>query len=710
MKRIGVDVGGTFTDLIYVDDETGVIKVHKLATTPDDPSLGTIQGVRELAAEAGIDPSELDQVFHGTTIATNIVLEHNGATVGMITTEGYRDILHIARHKKPLNFSNYQDLPWQRYPVVRRRYRLTVPERIVGDGSVLVPLDEARAREQVRSLKASGVEAVCVCFLFSFLNPVHEQRVAEIVREEFPEAFLSVSSEVIPQYREYERFSTVGLNAYVGPKVASYVSRLKEQLAALGLRTGLHLMTSASGVATAEAAIKRPVSLLMSGPVAGVVGGIWAGRQAGFDNVITLDVGGTSADIGLAQEGRLRMKHLLDTKVGPYQAMIPMVDVDTIGAGGGSIAYVDGGGIFRVGPRSAGALPGPAAYGRGGTEATATDAMVNLGWLLPEAFLGGGMTLSRDAARKAFADGPAGALGMTVEEASIGAVQILAHSMVQSIEENSVRKGFDPRDFALVAEGGAGPLFAVSIAVEVGTPNVVVPLYPGIAAAMGLVATDMVYEYAATTYQRLSTLDAGSLQKRFEELEAQAVAQLAEDGLPEESILVQRIVDARYLGQGYELRVDVGGGAVDAAWVETLRRDFHDIHEREYSRRFEDSDIEVPNIRVRGIGLMPQLSTPEIEAGGESSESALRFENDAWFLVDGVLERVSTRYYDRTELRAGNRLVGPAIVNQFDSTTVIPPGIEAHIDRHGNIVIEVGASAQAKAIAASATVPTSQGV
>ena len=456
MKRIGVDVGGTFTDLIYVDDEAGVIRVHKLPTTPDDPSQGTIQGVKELAEEAGADPSALDQVFHGTTIATNIVIEHAGATVGMLTTEGYRDILHIARHKKPLNFSNYQDLPWQRYPVVRRRYRLTVPERITGDGSVLVPLDEERAREQVRALKVAGVEAVCVCFLFSFLNPMHEQRVAEIVREEFPEAFLSVSSEVIPQYREYERFSTVGLNAYVGPKVASYVARLQDELEALGVRSGLHLMTSASGVATVEAAVKRPVTLLMSGPVAGVVGGIWAGKQSGYDNVITLDVGGTSADIGLAQEGRLRMKHLLDTKVGPYQAMIPMVDVDTIGAGGGSIAYVDAGGIFRVGPRSAGAVPGPAAYGRGGTEATATDAMVNLGWLLPEAFLGGGMSLDRDKARAAFADGPAAALGMSVEEASMGAVQILCHSMVQSIEENSVRKGFDPRDFALVAEGGAG--------------------------------------------------------------------------------------------------------------------------------------------------------------------------------------------------------------------------------------------------------------
>src|SRR5207244_7163114 len=431
MKRLGVDVGGTFTDLIYVDDEAGEVIVHKLATTPEDPSQGTVQGIREVSENAGVAPSALDQVFHGTTIATNIVIEHSGARVGLITTEGYRDILHIARHKKPLNFSNYQDLPWQRYPIVRRRYRLTVPERITRDGSVLVPLDEEKAREQVRRLKEAGVEAVAVCFLFSFLEPKHEARIAEIVREEFPEAFLSVSSEVLPPYRAYERFSTVCLNAFIGPKVSRYVRRLQDELAAMEVGTGVHLMTSAIGVAPAEGAVARPVNLLMSGPVAGVVGGIWTGRQAGYQNVITLDVGGTSADIGLAQEGRLRMKHLLDTKVGPYQAMIPMVDVDTIGAGGGSIAYVDQGGIFRVGPRSAGADPGPAAYGRGGSEPTATDAMVNLGWLLPEAFLGGEMQLRADRARTAFEQGPARALGMSVEEASLGAVQILTHSMVQ---------------------------------------------------------------------------------------------------------------------------------------------------------------------------------------------------------------------------------------------------------------------------------------
>ncbi len=686
MKRLGVDVGGTFTDLIYVDDEGGKILVHKLPTTPDDPSQGTIRGIRELAEQAGVAPGELDQVFHGTTIATNIVIEHNGARVGMITTEGYRDILHIARHKKPLNFSNYQDLPWQAYPIVRRRYRLTVPERIVKDGSVLVPLDEGRARKQVRKLKEAGVESVAVCFLFSFLNPEHERRVAEIVREEFPEAFLSVSSEVLPQYREYERFSTVCLNAYVGPTVSRYVGRLQQELEALDVRTKLHLMTSASGVATPEAAVDRPVNLLMSGPVAGVVGGIWAGKQAGHDNVITLDVGGTSADIGLAQEGRLRMKHLLDTKVGPYQAMIPMVDVDTIGAGGGSIAYVDSGGIFRVGPRSAGADPGPAAYGRGGSEPTATDAMVNLGWLLPEAFLGGDMQLRADLARTAFEQGPAQALDMSVEEASMGAVQILTHSMVQSIEENSVRKGYDPRDFALVAEGGAGPLFAAQIALEVGTPWVVVPNYPGVTAALGLLATDMVYEYVTTVYQRLSKLDPQALQASFEELEERARTQLEEDGVPADRLLIQRVADCRYLGQGYELRVDVAADAIDDAWVEKVRSDFHDIHEREYSRRFEESDIEIPNVRVRGIGLMPKLQVPEVDHG-ESPDEALRHEADAWFRVGGELKPVPTRYFDRTALKAGNRLEGPAIVNQYDSTTVIPPGLSGEVDRFGNIVI-----------------------
>jgi N-methylhydantoinase A/oxoprolinase/acetone carboxylase beta subunit len=313
--------------------------------------------------------------------------------------------------------------------------------------------------------------------------------------------------------------------------------------------------------------------------------------------------------------------------------------------------------------------------------------MVNLGWLLPETFLGGGMQLRADLARKAFEEGPAGALGMTVEEASMGAVQILTHSMVQSIEENSVRKGYDPRDFALVAEGGAGPLFAAQIALEVGTPSVLVPGYPGVTAALGLLATDMVYEYVSTVYQRISKLDAGALEAAFEELEGRARAQLAEDGIPEDRIVIQRVADCRYLGQGYELRVDCAAGTLDDAWVKKLRSDFDDIHEREYSRRFDESDVEVPNVRIRGIGLQPKLEAPELEAGSESPEDALRYERDAWFITGGSLAPVPTRFYERAALKPGNVLEGPAIVNQYDSTTVVPPGISARVDRFGNIVI-----------------------
>jgi N-methylhydantoinase A/oxoprolinase/acetone carboxylase beta subunit len=374
--------------------------------------------------------------------------------------------------------------------------------------------------------------------------------------------------------------------------------------------------------------------------------------------------------------------------------MIPMVDVDTIGAGGGSIAYVDSGGIFRSGPRSAGAAPGPAAYDRGGTDPTSTDAMVNLGWLLPEDFLGGAMTLKPELARSAF--GPvAEALGMSIEEASMGAVQIASHSMVQSIEENSVRKGFDPRDFALVAEGGAGPAFAAHIAAEVGTPAVVVPPYPGVTAALGLLVTDEVYEYVTTTYQRLSALNAEELEARFVELEEQALQQLQEDGIPEDRRVIQRVADCRYLGQGYELRVDVSGDVNGDGWAETVAARFHDAHEREYSRRFEDSDIEIPNVRVRGVGLIPSFELPEAEKGDASPDAALRHEREAWFPVEGELRKVATRFYAREALKAGNRIEGPAVINQYDSTTVVPPGFTAEIDRFGNIVIRVDAGAGA---------------
>jgi 5-oxoprolinase (ATP-hydrolysing) len=425
----------------------------------------------------------------------------------------------------------------------------------------------------------------------------------------------------------------------------------------------------------------------MSGPVAGLIGGIWAGRLAGFDNVVTLDIGGTSADIGVAAGGELRMRHLLDTKIGDYQAMVPMVDIDTIGAGGGSIAYVDQGGVFRVGPQSAGADPGPACYGRGGSLPTSTDAQLLLGRLRPDrGLLGGQMKLDRDLAEEAMA-GVAGELGMGVEEAALGALQVQKYGMTQAIELNSVRRGYDPREFTLVAAGGAGPLFACDIALELEIARVLVPPHPGIIAATGLLATDLQHEFVATDRHSLKSLDAGRLSAKLDELVEQAVAQLEEDGVPEERRLVRRLADCRYAGQGYEVRTEVPAGAVGDAWVEELAERFHVAHEQEYGHRF-DAPIEIINVRAVGIGLVDELRASVLEAGDGDPARAETLRREVVFEVDGAAERHDTPFYERELLRAGDRLVGPAIVEQYDTTTVIPPGPAAEIDRWGNILVD----------------------
>ena len=692
MKRVGVDVGGTFTDLIYIDEEDGEVVVHKLPSTPADPSLATLQGVDELCERAGITPAQIDHFFHGTTVATNIVLEHTGAKVGMLTTKGYRDILHIARHKRPLSFSLYQDVPWQKHPLVRRRYRRPITERIIApQGKVLTPLDEDEVRQAVRLLKDEGVESIAVCYLFSFLNPTHEKRTKEIILEEYPDCYLSVRHEVLPQYREYEGFSTVCLNAYVGPQISRYVRRLDQTITDKGIHGGLHLMTSVGGVATTEGAAYRPVNLLMSGPVAGLIGGIWTGKSTGFPSVITLDVGGTSADIGVAPDGQIRMKHLLDTKVAGYHAMIPMVEIDTIGAGGGSLAYIDAGGMFRVGPKSAGADPGPACYGKGGTQPTATDALVVLGRIRAENFLGGQVQVQRRLAEEAVQRELCQPLGVDLDQAALGAVQILTHSMIEGIEISSVQKGYDPRDFALVAAGGAGPLFACDIAQELHIPKILVPRYPGITSALGLLATDIVYEFVATEMQLFSTLDRDKLTTDFAVLEKQAIKRLQVDGMDADQSahqsLIRRIADCRYVGQGYELRVALPLGDITPAWQEQAVEAFHTAHEREYVRRFPDSDIQIVNIRVQGVGLIPELRLKDIPVGNGDAQEALTSTLDVTFNADGKPEKLSTAFYDRTRLKAGNIITGPAIIEQLDSTIVVNPGLSAEVDQYGTLII-----------------------
>ncbi|MFR9727995.1 hydantoinase/oxoprolinase family protein [Saccharopolyspora sp. MS10] len=694
MKRIGVDVGGTFTDLMYWDED-GSVAVHKVPSTPQDPSLATVDGVRQLAERIGISVRDLDQFLHGTTVATNIVLEHNGADVGLITTEGFRDVLHIARKKRPLNYSSYQDLPWQKWQLVRRRNRRVVPERIDSAGEVLVPLDLDAAREQVRALRDSGVRAIAVCFLHAYRNPAHEQAVKEIVEQECPGMFVSLSSEVAPQYREYERFSTTALNAFVGPKVSGYIDNLAETTREAGVRGDIRLMTSAGGLISSRRAADNPVLLLTSGVVAGLLGGCAIGAASGFPSVITLDVGGTSADIGVAPDGKLRMKHLLDTRIGDYHAMVPMAEVDTIGAGGGSIAFVDAGGMFRVGPRSAGATPGPACYARGGTEPTSTDAMVAMGWLRADSFLSGSMHVEPALATKAIDEHIAGRLDTSVEQAAIGIFQILAHAMTEAISLHSVRKGYDPRDFSLVAEGGAGPLYAWHIAEQLRVPRVIVPHHPGIASAMGLLSTDIRVETPATVWTSSDDPDLERISAEFDRLGAQAVEQLAGDGLDPEEIVLERSLDCRYLGQGYELRVPAPPGRIDEAWMAAAADAFHQVHERTYSQRFDDKPVHVVNVRVAAIGRVGHVPLAEVETGGPDASAAIKTTTEALFWTpDNQPKTFATPVYDRSALRAGNTLTGPAIIEQFDSTTVVGPQQTATIDRVGHIIIDTAAGSE----------------
>jgi N-methylhydantoinase A/oxoprolinase/acetone carboxylase beta subunit len=578
MRLIGVDVGGTFTDVVFADTETGRTLIHKVPTTPDDPSRGVVAGIVELCRLCDLPHATIDHVLHGTTIGTNAVLEHDGAATGMITTAGYRDIVHIGRHQRPQHYSIRQEIPWQNRPLVLRRHRHTVPERLVPPrGEVLVPLDETAVREAARALRADGVDAIAICFLFSYLDPTHELRARDIVREEAPDCFVCTSAEVAPQFREFERFTTALLNAFVGPRLRNYVGRLEASLGEEGIPAELHVMCSNGGVATAATVARSPVSTLLSGPAAGILGGAWSaalsGRAQGGQRLITFDVGGTSADIGIVIDGRFAEATARDTWIGGYPLLAPMIDIHTIGAGGGSIGHVDSAGAFRVGPHSAGADPGPAAYGRGGTEPTVTDANLVLGRLDPGNFLGGAMPLDPDSARRAVG-GLADRLGLGLEETAEGMLTIVNANMANAISSRTVQKGLDPRGFALVAFGGAGPLHGADVARALGIPEIIVPAYPGITSAVGLLTTNLKYDLVRTVFQSGEEVDLQRLDHGLAEMQAELTRQLNADGMAPAGMIFERAGDLRYLGQGYELRVPLPDLRLDAAALgEIFRRD-----------------------------------------------------------------------------------------------------------------------------------------
>jgi N-methylhydantoinase A/oxoprolinase/acetone carboxylase beta subunit len=689
MKLIGVDVGGTFTDIVFTDTETGRTIIHKAPTTPDDPSHGVITGVGELCERFGLVRGEIDHVLHGTTTATNAILEYNGAVTGMVTSEGYRDIIHIGRHQRPQHYSIMQDIPWQDRPLVRRRYRKTVPERLIPPGGeVLIPLDEAAVRQAAHELKSAGVQAIAVCFLFSYLDPRHEERAREIIADVYPQCFVTTSSSVAPQFREFERFTTAAMNAFIGPKVRDYVTRLEGALQAAGFAADLHVMGSNGGVATAKMVSERPVLTLLSGPAAGVLGGAWSGALSQKTKLITFDVGGTSADIGLIIDGEFAEATTRDTWIGGYPLMAPMIDIHTIGAGGGSIAYVDTGGAFRVGPHSAGAQPGPAAYGKGGDRPTVTDAHVVLGHLDPEHFLGGAMALDMDAAQRVI--GTLGdELGLALDHTAEGVLTIVNANMANAIRSRTVQKGLDPRDFSLVAFGGAGPLHGVDVARALGIPEVIVPLYPGITSAVGLLTTDLKYDTLKTAFMPSDRVDCARLNADFAAMQAQLAMQDKADGIAAVDVIFARAGDLRYVGQGYELRVPFPSGNLDISAIEQVFAAFHELHKTEYGHVFTHSPIEIVNVRLTGIGVMPKIVPPQVCTHG-GLDDALVKTAPCVFRVNGTLARIATPFYQRERLAVGMAFTGPAVVVQQDATTVAPPGTGLCVDAGGNLIIRVG--------------------
>ena len=689
MRLIGVDVGGTFTDVVFADTDSGTSTIHKVPTTPDDPSEGVLNGILQLCERTGIDAATIDHVLHGTTTATNAVLEYDGAKTGMITSQNYRDIVHIGRHQRPQHYSIRQEIPWQDRPLVKRRYRLTVPERLSAPhGDVLTPLDEDAVREAARKLKADGVEAVAVCFLFSYLDPRHEERARDLILEEYPDCFVTTSSNVTPQFREFERFTTTAMNAFVGPKVRRYVSRLDEQLRAKGLKADLHIMGSNGGVATATMVAERPVLTLLSGPAAGVLGGAWAGELSGRNNLITFDIGGTSADIGIVADGRFAEATARDTWIAGYPLMVPMIDIHTIGAGGGSIAHIDSGGGFRVGPKSAGARPGPAAYGHGGTEPTVTDANVVLGRLDPDNFLGGEMGLDVAAATKVV-QGLADSLGMSLAEAASGIVTIVNNNMANAIRSRTVQKGIDPRDYALVAFGGAGPLHGAEVARILSIPEVIVPPYPGITSAVGLLTSDLKYETIQTGFHVSGQTDLERVNADYGHMADGLGAQFAADGIAAADVAFERAADIRYVGQGYELRVEVPAGKIDDAALDSVYEAFHRQHEAEYGHCFRDSPIEIVNLRLAGTAEVPKIGRPATRSGGSVEEARVKTA-PATFRIGAELAQYDTGFYRRDRMPVGEAVPGPAIVLQTDSTTVVPPDCTVTAEANGNLIIKVG--------------------
>ena len=664
----------------------------KVSSTPEDYAVGIIEGVSQVLNDTGLDGSAILEIIHGTTVASNTILENKGAKTALVTTRGFRDVLELRRLRVPQLYSVFYEPPT---PLVERRLRLEVDERLDSDGAVVTPLSEEDVVAALDRIEEDGAESVAVCFLHSYRNPEHERRVGEAIRERLPDIYVSLSVDVLPEIREYERTSTTVVNSYLGPIVKNYLDSLADQLGATEISAPVHIMQSNGGIMSARQATETPVKIVESGPAAGVVGGDEIGKRVGLPNLITFDMGGTTAKASLIEDGQRSWttEHEIGAgislssrlvKGGGHAIKVPVMDLAEVGAGGGSIVWIDRGGALRVGPRSAGAMPGPACYDTGGTEPTVTDANVVLGYVNPRRLAGGAVELRPELARQVLDERVAGPLGMNNLEAAYGVHTVANVTMIRAIRAVSTYRGRDPRDFSMLAFGGSGPIHAVAMARSLSVATVIVPPASGVFSAVGLLQAQAENHFVLTFFGRLSQVDREALDGAYGTMKEQAEASLAAEGYSPADLVWQQSADLRYVGQAYELTVQAPGDRLGGSGVALLEDRFHDEHERTYGHKAPDEAVEIVNLRLTARAASSQSLPITPIAGAYSQERTSR---DVYFGPDhGSLE---TPIVSRSDLTA-TRLDGPLVVEEYDVTTVVPPGSSARLDEWSNIVIDVG--------------------
>jgi N-methylhydantoinase A len=679
--RMATDVGGTFTDIVWVDETTGEVRADKAQTTPRD----VVQGVLEATRKTGVEAGQIGMFVHGSTVATNALIVKGGGKAGLITTKGFRDSLEIRRVDRP--DEHIYNIMWRKPPtLIPRRLRLEVSERMRFDGVELAPVNREEVVAAIETFKEAGVETIAVCFLHAYAEPKHEIEVRQIIEELWPEVYVSLSHEVAREIREYERVSSTAIDAYVKKPVVSYLRRLRTELVdTVGVPNDPLVANSAGGVSTVEAIAEAPIQMIASGPAGGAIGAAYLSAQIGIPNLVTGDVGGTSYDVSVVVDGKtiLRTEH----DILGYAAKVSSVDVRSVGAGGGSIASVDDGGLLHVGPASAGALPGPMCYDKGGTQPTVTDAAIVAGLIDPARFAGGEIALNVGLAHDGVA-GIASALGMDKYSAAEGILTIARNNMANVTRQILVGQGYDPRDFALLSFGGGGGLFAVEVARTLDIPTVVVPVHPAAFSAWGMLSADIIGSFARSYVKQIGELDLSIVHGLFDDMKDAATALMTQAAIPPDRVILERSIDVRYEGQGHEVEVAIGSLPIDGDFEAALIELFDEVHEIRYGHRLE-SGRETVTFRTRAFGQMQKLRLDEIPAGSADPAAALKSRRETYML--GALR--DTGIYDRDLLRAGNAIEGPAIVEEPSHITVVQPGDSLTVDRFGNLIITVGGQA-----------------